>query len=238
MTLTSYNVSHEKFHVFMFFNIYFVTRKLGGIKMKVIAVNGSPHEKGNTYTVLCVAKQELEACGIEVEILQLGNRIIPGCRGCGACKKTGQCVFADDFFNEACEKLYAADGVIFGSPVYYAGVNGTLKSFLDRCFYQSKGRMRHKVGAAVAVSRRAGDMTTVDDLQKYFLISEMLIAPSYYWNVVHGAIPGEVLQDKEGISTVCNMARNMAWMIKMKEATQDSVEAPAAYPREFTNFIR
>lgn len=206
--------------------------------MKVIAVNGSPHEKGNTYTALCIAKQELVANGIEVEILQLGNKEIKGCRGCGGCKKTGQCVFADEFFNEACAKLYDADGVIFGSPVYYASMNGTLKSFLDRCYYQSQGRMRHKVGAALAVSRRAGDMTTVDDLQKYFLISEMIIAPSYYWNVLHGATPGEVLEDKEGISVINNMARNMAWLLRMKEATKDNVPEPEQFPREFTNFIR
>lgn len=206
--------------------------------MKVIAINGSPHEKGNTYTALCVAKQELEANGIEVEIVQLGNKEIMGCRGCGACKKTGQCAFADEFYNETCAKLYAADGVILGSPVYYAGVNGTLKSFLDRCFYQSKGRMRHKVAAALAVSRRGGDMTTVDDLQKYFLISEMIIAPSYYWNVLHGATPGQVLEDKEGISVIANMARNMAWLLKMKESTKDTIPAPEQYPREFTNFIR
>jgi multimeric flavodoxin WrbA len=206
--------------------------------MKVIAVNGSPHEKGNTYTALCIAKQELEAQGIEVEVLQLGKLEFAGCRGCGACSKTGQCVFADDVFNEMCAKFYEADGVILGSPVYYASMNGTLKCFLDRCFYQSKGRMRHKVAAAIAVSRRAGDMTTLDDLQKYFLISEMVIAPSYYWNVIHGAKPGEVLEDKEGVSVVANMARNMAWLLKMKEATKDTVEVPEKYPREWTNFIR
>ena len=206
--------------------------------MKVIAVNGSPHEKGNTYTALCIAKQELEAQGIEVEILQLGKIEFAGCRGCGACSKTGQCVFADDVFNETCAKLYAADGVIFGSPVYYASMNGALKCFMDRCFYQSKGRMRHKVAGAIAVARRAGGMTTLDELQKYFLISEMVIAPSYYWNLVHGARPGEVLEDKEGVSVIANMARNMAWLLKMKDATKDTVEVPEKYPREWTNFIR
>lgn len=206
--------------------------------MKVVAVNGSPHEKGNTYFALMQIKEELNAQGIDMDLIHVGNKEIRGCVGCGACKRTGVCAFADDFFKEAIEQLYNADGVIFASPVYYAGVNGTLKSFLDRCFYQSKGRMRHKVGAAVAVSRRAGDMTTVDDLQKYFLISEMIIAPSYYWNVVHGAVAGECLSDKEGISTIKNMARNMAWILKMKEATKDSIPEPEAYPREFTNFIR
>lgn len=206
--------------------------------MKVIAVNGSPHEKGNTYTALCIAKQELEAQGMEVEILQIGNREIAGCRGCQACMKTGQCVFADDWFATTCDKLYDADAVILGSPVYYASINGTLKCFLDRCFYQSRGRMRHKVAAAIAVSRRAGDMTTLDDLQKYFLITEMIIAPSYYWNVIHGAKPGEVLEDKEGVSVISNMARNMAWILKMKDATKELVEVPEKYPREWTNFIR
>lgn len=206
--------------------------------MKVVAVNGSPHEKGNTYTALCIAKQELEAQGIEVEVLQLGKLDFTGCRGCGGCFKTGECVFGDDVFKKSCAKLYEADGIILGSPVYYASMNGSLKCFLDRCFYQSQGRMRHKVAAAIAVSRRAGDMTTFDELLKYFLISEMVIAPSYYWNVIHGGKPGEVLQDKEGVSIIANMARNMSWLLKMKEATKDSVEVPEQYPREWTNFIR
>lgn len=206
--------------------------------MKVIGLNGSAHDRGNTYLALAQVKEELEQQGVEMEIINIGTHNMRGCSGCGACKKTGLCVFADDIYTEICQKIYDADGLILGSPVYYAGVSGQIKSFLDRCFYQSKGRMRHKVGAAIAVSRRAGDMTTVDQLQKYFLISEMIIAPSYYWNVVHGALTGEVLQDKEGISTIKNMARNMAWILKMKEATKESIPAPEVYPREFTNFIR
>lgn len=207
-------------------------------RMKVVAINGSPNEKGNTYYALNAALEELELEGFETEILQIGKEKIVGCTGCGACKNTNYCVFGDETFKKACKTISEADGILIGSPVYYAGIAGTLKSFLDRFFNANKGDMRHKVGAAIAVSRRGGDMTTFDTINKYFLISEMIVAPSYYWNVIHGAAKGEVLQDAEGISTIKNLARNMAWILKMKEATKDSITPPSQYPRERTNFIR
>lgn len=206
--------------------------------MKVVAVNGSPNEKGNTYYALNMALEELQLAGIETQMLHIGNLKIEGCIACGACSKTKNCVFGDEKFHSACETIYQADAIILGSPVYYAGVSGTLKCFLDRLYYASNGRMRHKVGAAIAVSRRGGDMTTFDALNKYFLISEMIVAPSYYWNVIHGAVKGEVFEDKEGVSVIRNLARNMAWILKMQEETRDSIPAPEQYPRERTNFIR
>lgn len=206
--------------------------------MKVVAINGSPRQEGNTYLVLKEALAELNRCGIETEMIQLGSMKIDGCVACGACYKAGKCVFGDEDFEKVCNTIYQADGVLIGSPVYYAGIAGTLKSFLDRLYYSSNGKMRHKVGAAIAISRRGGDMTTFDALNKYFLISEMIVAPSYYWNIVHGAKPGEVYEDEEGMSVIKNLSRNMAWILKMKESTKDSVEVPEQYPRKYTNFIR
>lgn len=206
--------------------------------MKVVAVNGSPKKAGNTAIALTAALEELKLNGIDTELLHIGSAKISGCVACGACAKTGECVFGDAQFKEWSNKLYEADGIILGSPVYYASISGTMKCFLDRLFYQSRGKFRHKVGAAVAVARRSGEITTFDELNKYFLISEMLVAPSYYWNSVHGTAPGDVLQDEEGICTIKNMAKNMAWILKMKEATKDTIVPPAPYDRIQTNFIR
>lgn len=206
--------------------------------MKVIAVNGSPREYGNTAHALKEALEELEVQGIEIEMIQIGNKKISGCIGCGACKKAKKCVFGDEEFTEICEKLYAADGIILGSPVYYASMNGTMKSFLDRLFFSSQGRFRHKVGFSVAVARRSGEICTFDELNKYFLITEMLIAPSNYWNSAHGNAQGEVMQDLEGISIIKNTAKNMAWLLKMKEETKETIPAPEQYARAHTSFIR
>jgi multimeric flavodoxin WrbA len=206
--------------------------------MKVIAVNGSPKTAGNTYTAINAALEELEVNEIQTELLHIADSKITGCIDCGHCSETGECVFGDNQFKEWSDKLYKADGIIFASPVYYASMTGTMKSFLDCLFRQSQGRFRHKVGAAISISRRSGEITTFDQLNKYFLISEMIVAPSYYWNSAHGGLPGEVLEDKEGIATIKNMARNMSWILKMKEATKNNVIPPLPYERTFTNFIR
>lgn len=206
--------------------------------MKIIAVNGSPKKEGNTATALNIALEELNSHGIETELLHIGNEKITGCMGCGACKKTGRCAFADEKFQEWCNKLYEADGMILGSPVYYANLSGTMKCFLDRLFFSSQGRFRHKVGAALSVARRSGEICTFDALNKYFLISEMLVAPSYYWTSAHGGTPGQITEDKEGVTVIQNMARNMAWILKMKENTKDTLTPPTAVPREHTGFIR
>jgi multimeric flavodoxin WrbA len=205
--------------------------------MKVIAINGSPKPKGNTYLSLKTVCDELEKQNIETEIIHIGNMELKGCISCGRCKD-GHCHFSDAKFREIADKIHAADGLLLGSPVYYAGIAGTMKSFLDRLFFPSQGRLRLKVGAAVAVLRRSGGVTTFDQLNNYFLISEMMIAPSYYWNAVHGGAPGEILQDLEGISVLKNLANNMAWMLLIKDYGKEVFPAPAPAKRAWTNFIR
>jgi len=204
--------------------------------MKVIAINGSPKPKGNTYFALKMICDELEKEHIETEIIHVGNMEIKGCISCGRCTD-GHCVYSDDKCRSIVEKIYAADGLILGSPVYYAGISGTTKCFLDRLFFPSHGRMRHKIGASVAVLRRSGGVMTFDQLNHYFLISEMLIAPSYYWNVIHGGSPGQVSEDAEGVSVLKNLAGNMAWMLNIKDYSKDAFPAPAPYERAWTNFI-
>lgn len=205
--------------------------------MKVVAINGSPRPKGNTYHALEVVCKELNKEGIETKILQVGSMKINGCISCGRCKD-GYCVYNDDILNNMIDEIYEADGVLLGSPVYYSGISGTMKCFLDRLFYASHGRMRLKVGASIAVPRRSGGMPAFDQLNYYFLISEMLVVSSYYWNVVHGGKPGEVLEDSEGISVLKNLAGNMGWVIKVKEQTKNTLPVPEAYPRSWMNFIR
>jgi multimeric flavodoxin WrbA len=205
--------------------------------MKVIAINGSPKPKGNTYIALKTVCDELENQGIETEILHVGNMEIKGCIGCGRCS-AGHCVFSDEQMHRIVDKVHAADGLLLGSPVYYASIAGTMKSFLDRLFFPNRGQLRLKVGASIAVPRRSGGVTTFDQLNNYFLISEMMITPSYYWNVIHGGAPGEVTQDGEGMSVLKNLANNMAWMIKVKDYSKNSFPVPNPTPREWTNFIR
>lgn len=205
--------------------------------MKVIAINGSPKPQGNTFHALKTVCDELTRQNIETEIIHVGNKELKGCISCNQCSEY-HCKFSDDNFREIVNKIYDADGLILGSPVYYSGIAGTMKAFLDRLFYPSKGRMRLKVGASVAVLRRSGGVTTFDQLNNYFLISEMMIAPSYYWNAIHGAAPGEVLQDDEGISVLKNLANNMAWMLKLKEYGKEAYPLPDPVDRQITNFIR
>lgn len=205
--------------------------------MKVVAINGSPKPKGNTYHALETVCDQLEQEGITTKILQVGKMEINGCTSCGRCKD-GYCIFNDDILNNIVDEIYDADCLLIGSPVYYSGISGTLKCFLDRLFYASRGRMRHKIAASIAVPRRSGGMPALDQLNYYFLISEMILVSSYYWNVIHGASPKEVLEDAEGISVLKNLARNMTWMAKMKDATKETLPAPKPYPRSWSNFIR
>ncbi|MBQ4637233.1 MAG: flavodoxin family protein [Clostridia bacterium] len=195
--------------------------------MKIIAFNGSPKRNGNTYHALKIACNELEAQGFETEIVCVGERDIPGCKACGGCTD-GKCVFGDEWFKEMTQKAIEADGIILGSPVYYASINGTMKAFLDRLFFQRgmKNKLRHKVGGAVSICRRAGSVSTFDHLNHYFTISEIIVAPSTYWNIGIGMGPGDFTLDREGVSTMVNMAKNMAWLLKMKEATKDIIEEP------------
>lgn len=206
--------------------------------MKVIAINGSPHPHGNTYQCLETVCHELEARGVETEILQVAQKPLAGCLGCGVCAKSGRCFQNDAEFDGWCQKIWAADGLILGSPVHYASIGGTMKCFLDRLFYQSGGRLRGKAGASVAALRRSGGVTTFDDLNHYLLISEMFVVPSFYWNAVHGTAPGEVAQDAEGQALLRTLGANMAWFLQMRQQTADTLPFPERLPRARTNFIR
>ena len=181
--------------------------------MKVLLINGSPKANGNTALALEQMQTVFATEGIETALLQPGKEAIRGCIACGSCKKTGKCVF-DDMVNLAAKKFQEADGLVLATPVYYASANGTLISFLDRLFQSAGFDKRMKVGASVAVARRGGCSATFDELNKYFTISGMPVASSHYWNSVHGAVPGEAAQDEEGLITVRNLARNMAFLMK------------------------
>ena len=195
--------------------------------MKVVALNGSPREGGNTFLALCAACEELSKEGIEVEIINIGARDIYGCKACGGCAD-GECALGDDWFKEVTQKVVEADGIILGSPVYYASINGTMKSFLDRMFYQRgmKAKMRHKFGASVAICRRAGSVGTFDHLNHYLLISQMIAVGSSYWNIGIAREPGALEHDEEGLGTMRNMGRSMAWLLKMKEYSKNAVKEP------------
>lgn len=206
--------------------------------MKVLLINGSPKTKGNTAFALEQMADVFAAEGIETETIQIGSRTIAGCTGCGSCYKTGKCVI-DDIVNETAVKLTEADAMVVGSPVYYASPNGTLISFLDRLFYSS-GRVdkRMKVGASVVVARRGGCTASMDVLNKYFTISEMPVASSTYWNIIHGAKPCEAEQDAEGIRTVRNLAKNMVFLMRSVAMGKESIGLPEPEKKAFTNFIR
>lgn len=209
--------------------------------MKVILVNGSPHEHGCTARALEEINDTLIECGIETEVFYIGTDAISGCRGCRACMSLGKCVI-DDLVNVFLEKAVDTDGFIFGSPVYYAAANGALTAFMDRVFYSDKASRRNvfafKPAAAVASARRAGTTPTLDQLNRYFAISSMPIITSTYWNEVHGNTAEEVEQDLEGLRTMRNLARNMAWFLKMKDAATGAVEKPITEHKPSTNFIR
>ena len=205
--------------------------------MKVIAVNGSHNHDGNTYHALKLMCDELNAQGIETEILQIGMDAVQGCIGCSHCRNevSGLCVF-DDVVNEHAEKIKAADGVIFGAPVHYAGISGDMKSYMDRLFYSSSKQFARKVTAGVIAVRRSGGVASFDQLNRYFSIAGMIVAPSCYWNVIHGDAKGEVLQDFEGVDTLKTVAANMGWLIRVLAETK--VELPKVPARRKTNFIR
>lgn len=205
--------------------------------MNVLMINGSPHPKGCTFTALSEVAKELNAAGIETEILTVGNRQVHGCVACRQCSKLGKCAF-DDIVNEAAAKFETADGLVIGSPVYYASANGTLISFLDRLFYSSGFDKSMKVGASVVSARRAGTTVTFDELNKYFSISSMPIVSSQYWNMVHGNSPEEVLADLEGLQTMRTLGRNMAFLIKSIAIGKESIGLPPKEAALRTNFIR
>ena len=182
--------------------------------MKVLLINGSPRGEGNTYIALSEVAKALQANGIETEIISIGANAVQGCVACGRGKELGRCVFNDELYDIVREKLETADGIVIGSPVYYAGPNGSLCALLDRLFYSASSLLQYKPAASVAVCRRGGASATFDRLNKYFTISNMPVVSSQYWNSVHGRLPGEASQDAEGLQTMRTLGNNMAWMLK------------------------
>ncbi len=212
--------------------------KKGVKQMKVLLVNGSPKSNGCTYTALEEVAKELNRNGIETEIFQLGADPVAGCIGCGVCLKTGKC-FRNDLVNDFLEKAKEADGFVFGSPVHFAAASGSLTGFLDRAFYGRGGLFAGKLGAAVVSCRRGGASAAIDQINKYFSISNMPIVSSQYWNMVHGNTPEEVKQDLEGMQTMRTLGLNMAWLLRCIDAGKKAgIALPEREAGVKTNFIR
>lgn len=204
--------------------------------MKVLLINGSPHEKGCTYTALAEVANSLNAQGIDTQIYHIGTKPVRGCIACHACSKLSRCAFDDDPANEILALMREADGIIIGSPVYYAGPNGALCALLDRAFYSSQKTLQFKPAAAVVSARRSGTTATFDRLNKYFTINRMPIVSSQYWNGVHGFTPDDVRKDEEGLQTMRTLAYNMAWLLK--NIQNGNQPLPEIEPRKSTNFIK
>ncbi len=206
--------------------------------MKVLLVNGGPHEKGCTYTALEEVAKTLENNGIETEIMWLGVNPIAGCIGCNACLKTGKC-FRNDIVNEFLEKAKECDGFVFGTPVHFASMSGSLTSFMDRVFYGRGELFKNKPACGVVSCRRGGATATFDQINKYFSISNMPIVSSQYWNQVHGNTPEEVRKDEEGMQIMRTLANNMAWLLKCIDiAKKEGLKYPENEKPIKTNFIR
>lgn len=205
--------------------------------MKVLMINGSPRVHGNTYIALNEMEKVFNNSGIETEIIHVGNKDIRGCIACASCTKTGKCVF-DDIVNETAEKFEKCDGLVVGSPVYYASANATLVAFLTRLFYSTHFDKTMKVGAAVVAARRGGLSTTFDELNKFFTISGMPVASSQYWNSIHGREAGEASQDVEGLQSMRTLANNMTFLMKSIALGKETFGLPQKEPFQRMNFIR
>lgn len=205
--------------------------------MKVLIINGSPKSNGNTSIALREMEKVFAQEGIETELLHIGNQDIRGCIACNGCAEKGRCVF-DDLVNQAAPKFEACDGLVVGSPVYFASANATLVAFLTRLFYSTHFDKTMKVGAAVAVARRGGLSATFDELNKFFTISGMPVASSQYWNSIHGRLPGEAAQDEEGLQTMRTLAKNMSFLMKSIQLGKDAYGLPEKEDPARTNFIR
>ncbi|MEG1411566.1 MAG: flavodoxin family protein [Terrisporobacter sp.] len=204
--------------------------------MKVLLINGSPHKNGCTYTALCEVSSALEKNNIETEIFHIGKKPVQGCIACGKCSETGKCAMNDELYNDLFEKIKDIDGIVVGSPVYYAGPNGSLCALLDRLFFSASYLLSNKPGAAVVSCRRGGASASFDRLNKYFTINQMPVVSSQYWNSVHGNSPEEVKQDLEGLQIMRTLGNNMSWLIKsMKDS---KYELPKREEGIATNFIR
>ena len=206
--------------------------------MKVMLINGSPNEKGCTYTALHEVEKALHEDGIETGWIQIGKKAVAGCVACNFCAKGGHCVFNDEV-NGLIDQLPQIDGIVVGSPVYYCGPSGQIRAFLDRLFYAGGDRFDGKLGAAVVSCRRGGAATAYDQLNKYFSISNMPVVSSQYWNQVHGNTPEEVMQDLEGLQTMRTLGHNMAWLLKCIDAGKKAgVPLPVREEPISTNFVR
>ena len=206
--------------------------------MKVILVNGGPHKDGCTNRALEEVEKILNVNGIETEIFWLGNKAISGCLGCGGCNNTGKCVIADKV-NEFIDKVKETDGFVFGSPVHFAAISGSLSSFMDRVFYGRGNLFANKVAAGVVSCRRGGATAAFDEINKYFFISNMIVVGSSYWNMVHGNTKEQVEKDEEGLQTMRMLGNNMAWILKLIEAGKNAgIELPKKEKSIKTNFIR
>lgn len=204
--------------------------------MKVLLINGSPHTKGCVYTALSEIESTLEKNGVESAIFHIGNKAVRGCIACGKCAKLGKCVFEDDICNELLQQMQQADGIIVGSPVYYAGPNGALCALLDRVFYSGSSTLAYKPAACVLSCRRGGASSSFDRLNKYFSINRMPVVTSQYWNAVHGTTSEEVRQDIEGLQIMRTLGENMAWtLMSIKKA---AIARPKKELWTPTNFIR
>jgi multimeric flavodoxin WrbA len=211
--------------------------------MKVIGINGSPKHNGNTAQSYNIISEEFKKSGIEFEQIHIGHKNIHGCVACGRCavNKNEKCSMESDIVNDTIQIMKDADGLIIASPVYFSGIAGTMKSFLDRAFYVATvngGLFRHKVGAAFTTVRRSGGSSALDGLNHYLHYSEMLVASANYWNIIHGLKPGEINEDLEGVQILQTFARNMSWMLKMKESSKSIIEEPEYTKKIATNFIR
>ena len=205
--------------------------------MKVLMINGSPRPNGNTALALGEMEKIFTQEGIETELLHVGNKDIRGCIACTKCRATGKCVF-DDLVNEAAPKFEACNGLVVGSPVYYASANATLVAFLTRLFYSTGFSKSMKVGAAIVAARRGGLSGTFDELNKFFAINQMPVVSSTYWTMVHGREAGDVPQDEEGMQTMRTLARNMVFLMRGIALAKEKYGLPEKEPITFTNFIR
>lgn len=206
--------------------------------MNVLLINGSPHEKGCTYTALSLVAGELQAAGIGTEIFWIGNQPVGGCIGCGGCRGKGECVFGGTV-NQAIAKAQQADGFVFGSPVHYAAASGNMTSFMDRFCYAGGAALRYKPASIVTSARRAGTTATLDQLSKYPQFFHMPLVSGNYWPMVHGSKPEDVLKDEEGCEVMRELGRNMAWLLQCIEAGKAAgISHPDNPPRPMTSFIR
>ena len=206
--------------------------------LNVLLINGSPHKNGCTFTALSEVAGQLNKHGIETNIFHIGNDPIRGCQACGKCAQSGLCTYNDDPVNECVGLLKKADGLVVGSPVYYASPNGALRAFMDRLFYRKSAAYAYKPAAAIVNCRRGGATTAFETLNRYFSISSMPIVSSQYWNETHGTTPDEVRQDLEGMQTMRTLGNNMAWLLKSIENSKQAVPLPIREAPIATNFIR